>query len=1599
MNVNEMLNSGTVDLATLENLVKMMKSQQLAEVKTDELPDLLAKSATISGGSLAKDQRPENSSVVGETPFSSSSSSSTVPPVPPSFATTDAPLFSDVSNIKFTVGKGSSPSKKKPTSKAASPAVKNLSSSMGKMDLGEGETSATRMMPPAPPVFNFSIDGAPASSVPLTSADSDIMSRSPPKAAPKFAGMPQTSSSENTNYFTFNGKENFKFSPGTQVVSPSSSSRATSHPIAMPTREPSLVPPGSIPTPAAAPAFANFVFDDHIANSSPADATGQPNTTSAAEDDDEHEAEWGAGGSDSDSISDPSEEDLSEEEEEGLVINKANKARWAREYAADQAAKLDAYQKYVDQEDDDDESMVDPSGNENSDSDSGSEYNPQEDGDDSVSVDSDRYRKEEVDGPEDSRYFQQQNSKTQPPAASPAVKPSSAAGMVDLRPDKPIDLSREHDQEPGSPMDCSSPVQAPTSAENVWKEPSYLNTSSGASPTSAAPAGVMPPPPPFVFSHGSKTSSKVPSATASAGPIGMSNYFGETKSASPAKVSSAPFGTGTGSSSDASMSIDLNVGTTPSFSMGTSDGAGSKKKPNKPAVATKVASPGVKKGSPIQTKIYNARTGQYYEISSDSDSEDIESEVKTRTNVESLKKSTGGGSVDDLGNQMGEMWGQMPAPKPPSPTRAAPAAVPPPPPANPRTSTTNKPQFGASLSARMAAGNTTTKPKPTSASAMPEAPSTTPSAYPPAPPVPPTAASASAAGNKMGSSMAIMADGHRKEGKQFYEKELYEKAYSSFTKALEIAPSDWFYKATVLGNRAASLMMLDRFVEAADDCKNAMAIDPTLVRLHSRRARALCKLGELTEATTAYTKVLEHVSASTMASVKAHATGATTLSQAAGSAAAASAEDTNNKRDAQDGLKQLATARDLLLFITREDGKDNAWTSKGSSATSTASLSARELMSKVDDLLAICPQMRRAHAFKAKGLVKQGLYKDAKDYVEGVIRGTPSSVLALHSHPAATFPVPTRNELTWTANGKIAGQKVVVKTTSLTNFFLVIGSGDGSSSLAEWYINALKNQDICRLHSTEVINFLSTVLDSLASTCTSSSTGGMRYSRTSSIEWISTENEKSTTWISLKKQADSLFRSGNYAEAIRVYTDLLKVDPEATKFNCVIYSNRAAGYMSLCCYSEAIGDCNKAISLDEEFSRAYLRRARAHRAQKHWAASIRDFRRYLSSDPTPLDGVAVQKEMEETGIERDKQTQRQQTGSSSAGTGSSGSGSAKSRPSYWDYYSKAGANAEESEDSDKNQQSKGKSPPSKGKSGDKYNCYYNPASGKYESRPGGGGGMKGEQESSSSESESEDEYDGYSTKPTSQTSYDYEAYRSQFYSNVNKKKANAPPPAPNSSNAGANKYNSTKPAPGPSTQQRAGAGGVAYNPATNSYYYTNEPPKPSKPTPKPTPKPTSSYNSNPYAKSNQKSSYSTYSDDDDYGWNSHSKPASGGTSNHSNPYANYYSSKTAGSGSSNYQRTSSSGGGGSNSYRSNSSSNNKPATKAKADDHYTTLGVHPTRSTEADIKKAYRKLAMKYHPDKNKDESAVGMFQNISNAYSVLSDSTARRKYDLSKPY
>lgn len=100
-----------------------------------------------------------------------------------------------------------------------------------------------------------------------------------------------------------------------------------------------------------------------------------------------------------------------------------------------------------------------------------------------------------------------------------------------------------------------------------------------------------------------------------------------------------------------------------------------------------------------------------------------------------------------------------------------------------------------------------------------------------------------------------------------------------------------------------------------------------------------------------------------------------------------------------------------------------------------------------------------------------------------------------------------------------------------------------------------------------------------------------------------------------KEVANGEYKKGNYNEAIKLYTDCLQLDPEYRSYNSIIYCNRAAAYMNLKKYREALADINKSIELDHQYAKAYFRRAEIKMENEEYEDALRDFQKVKQLNP------------------------------------------------------------------------------------------------------------------------------------------------------------------------------------------------------------------------------------------------------------------------------------------------------------------------------------------------------------------------------------------------
>jgi hypothetical protein len=199
-----------------------------------------------------------------------------------------------------------------------------------------------------------------------------------------------------------------------------------------------------------------------------------------------------------------------------------------------------------------------------------------------------------------------------------------------------------------------------------------------------------------------------------------------------------------------------------------------------------------------------------------------------------------------------------------------------------------------------------------------------------------------------------------------------------------------------------------------------------------------------------------------------------------------------------------------------------------------------------------------------------------------------------HAHPAADLTLLDMQCLQWTEAGYSVLQ---VDIDSVVSAVLAMGP-----DMAKWYITCLKNQDVCRTSCSaeSMIKYHEILLHcKRLTTMGGGGGGGGEWS------WISEAERQIRAMVSLKNEADEKFRNNLFMEAIQRYSEVLQVDEQAHIWNAIMFGNRAASSMRLGLFHEAVSDCHQSLARDEHYSRAYLRRARAHRVSPvHRFASL-----------------------------------------------------------------------------------------------------------------------------------------------------------------------------------------------------------------------------------------------------------------------------------------------------------------------------------------------------------------------------------------------------------
>lgn len=96
--------------------------------------------------------------------------------------------------------------------------------------------------------------------------------------------------------------------------------------------------------------------------------------------------------------------------------------------------------------------------------------------------------------------------------------------------------------------------------------------------------------------------------------------------------------------------------------------------------------------------------------------------------------------------------------------------------------------------------------------------------------------------------------------------------------------------------------------------------------------------------------------------------------------------------------------------------------------------------------------------------------------------------------------------------------------------------------------------------------------------------------------------------VEIKNLGNEFFQNGNFADAIKCYTEAIKLCPQTDKQELPkFFQNRAAAFENLKMYDDVVQDCTYALDIDPNYAKALTRRAKALEALEKYQEAFEDF--------------------------------------------------------------------------------------------------------------------------------------------------------------------------------------------------------------------------------------------------------------------------------------------------------------------------------------------------------------------------------------------------------
>ena len=455
-----------------------------------------------------------------------------------------------------------------------------------------------------------------------------------------------------------------------------------------------------------------------------------------------------------------------------------------------------------------------------------------------------------------------------------------------------------------------------------------------------------------------------------------------------------------------------------------------------------------------------------------------------------------------------------------------------------------------------------------------------------------------------------MVEAFRKEARELYIEGNYPATVRKYTLALAAHNSMTVVngrddrRATLLANRAAALLMLGAYEAAACGCKEAVTfvtdLEPTGIgeyvlsgeggpllkaKVYTRMGRAHIKMGDLDDAAHAFDKALDiiQMTLDNLGSVSVE--NRTLLSQVQIDASAGKTE-ISRCREAVDAIKKcgLRTPKD---------------------ASTVSRIFNLRALSSVNAALSLAPGCQPLLEMKVACLASLNRWREVYLSCERIASETVNfdGVFTDDLLPHSPLPnVPVAKYLKASVSEKEEMGKLSSKAVAEAVLRL-------PASLQPHYIRALRLEERC----DPALNALNALCEFVNAFVV-----GAELLK---LNWIVNERKRLDRTIDTKSKGDCHFRSADYQAAVDQYTICLQIDScerpleseghAGGRLHAVLHCNRAAAYMALLKYRDAIADCTAALRIHSHYMKAMLRRSRCYVRLNRFDEAQTEYERYI----------------------------------------------------------------------------------------------------------------------------------------------------------------------------------------------------------------------------------------------------------------------------------------------------------------------------------------------------------------------------------------------------